>query len=535
MRSKFWQVALCAIVAMVWAANLAAQTAGRGTLSGLVTDSTGAAVPSASLMLTNVATGVVLPGKTSAVGLYSFISVIPGVYRLEVSSKGFQTAVRDQITISVDQADTINVSLSPGAENQTVTVSASEDIMASTSSTTAQLIDNQVINAVPLNARDIFQLVSLSPGVIPQDGNVTTIDSGRNQVSNFTINGAQQGTIYYLLDGSPLTIPENNQGVVIPALEPPLDSIEQFRMDLNTTPASIQTGAAGAISLVSKSGTNNFHGDGFVWIRPNGLGANDFFNKLNGAPIQDFHRYQWGGAVGGPIVKNKFFFFGDYEGTKQASGTSLTTTVPTAAEKTGDFSADTRVTLYNPFNFQRSNCGGNPSACPQPIPGNILSNAGLSINPIAQKYLQYWPAPTSSGNANTYHTNNFFAAGSSPEEDLKFDARLDDAISASKHLFGRVSIHREKDSSPNFFHNNFYGSHDNFDHDGNLAIGYDWTLSPTTLLQLRASGTRHYELDQPQGQLGFDMTTLGFSQDLASSSVIPAIPAIDLSGGGSVR
>ncbi len=523
MKSKFWQFALGVMIATVWTANLAAQTAGRGSLSGLVTDSTGAAVPSASVTLTNVATGVALPGKSSGVGLYSYISLIPGIYRLEVSCKGFERAVRDQITISVDQADTINVALRPGAQTETVTVSASEDIMASTSSTTAQLIDSEVINQVPLGARDVFQMVSLSPGVVPQDGNVSSIDTGRNQVSNFTINGAQQGTIYYLLDGSPLTIGENNQGVVIPALEPPLDSIEEFRMDLNTTPASIQTGAAGAISLVSKSGTNNFHGDGFVWLRPDGLDANDFFNKLNGAPIPDFHRYQWGGAVGGPIVKDKFFFFGDYEGTQQSSGSSTTTTVPTAAEKTGDFSADTAVTLFNPFDFEANNCGSNPSPCPQPISGNILSNAGLSINPIAQQYLQNWPAPTSAG-IGDYHQNNFFAAGSSPESELKYDARLDDTITAARHLFGRVSIHRESDSSTNFFHNNFYGASSNFDHDGNLLIGYDWTLSPTSVLQLRASGTRHYEDDRPKGQICYDMTQLGFPQSLASSSVLPAIP-----------
>ncbi len=150
------------------------------------------------------------------------------------------------------------------------------------------------------------------------------------------------------LDGSPLTIGENNQGVVIPALEPPMDSIEEFRMELNTTPASVQTGAAGVISLVSKSGTDSFHGDGFVWLRPDGLAKNDYFNKLNGVPLPDFHRYQVGRSVGGPIKKDKVFFFADYEGTKQASASQPTTTVPTAAEKTGDFSGDPGVPFTTP-------------------------------------------------------------------------------------------------------------------------------------------------------------------------------------------
>jgi hypothetical protein len=519
---------LGAILATVCAANLAAQVAGRGSLSGLVTDSSGAAVRAASVTLTNVDTGVASKGKTSASGLYSFVSLTPGSYRLEVSQSGFQTAAQNQITISVDQAEVINVSLKPGAQTETVTVSAAQDIMDTTSSTTGQLIGSDVIDRIPLVSRDVFQLALLSPGVIPQDGNVTSIDSGRDQVSIFTINGAQQGTIYYILDGSPLTIGENNQGVVIPALEPPLDSVEEFRMELNATPASIQTGAAGVISLVSKSGTDKFHGDGFVWIRPDGLDANNYFNNLNGVPLPDFHRYQWGGSIGGPIKKNKFFFFGDYEGTQESTGAQLTTTVPTAAEKTGDFSGDPGVTLYNPFNFGANCPSGAPSPCPQAIPNNMIT----SINPVAQKYLQYWPAPTNAG-VGQYHSNNFFAAGSQPETDQRFDIRLDDNITQAQHLFGRISIHRENSTSPNFFHNDFYAANTGFDHDGNLLIGYDWTMSSSTVLQLRGSATRHYEDSYPEGQLGYDMTQLGFSSGLASSSVLPGIPYIAFNGGGS--
>jgi len=393
MKLRFLRFGLGAVIAMAVTGNLAAQVAGRGSLSGLVTDPSGAAVTAASVTLTNVATGVVSKGKTARAGLYSFVSLVPGSYRLEVSHGGFENTVRDQITIAVDQAETVNVTLTVGSQTETVTVSAAQDIMDVTSSTTAQLIGTEVIDRIPLVQRDIFQLALLSPGVIPQDGNVTSIDSGRDQVSIFTINGAQQGTIYYILDGSPLTIGENNQGVVIPALEPPLDSVEEFRMELNTTPANVQTGAAGVISLVSKSGTDQFHGDGFVWLRPDGLDANNYFNNLNGVPIPDFHRYQWGGSVGGPIKKNKFFFFADYEGTQQATGAQLTTTVPTAAEKTGDFSGDPGVTLYNPLNFGANCPSGAPSPCPQPIPNNIIT----TINPVAQKYLPYWPSPTNAG------------------------------------------------------------------------------------------------------------------------------------------
>src|ERR1700722_3127997 len=150
MRMTFLRLGLGAILVIGCVANLPAQVAGRGSLNGLVTDSTGAAVRAASVALTDVATGVGLKSKTSASGLYSFVSLAPGSYRLEVSQNGFQTAVQNQITISVDQAATIKLALKPGAQTETVTVSAAQDIMDATSSTTAQLIGTEVIDRIPL-------------------------------------------------------------------------------------------------------------------------------------------------------------------------------------------------------------------------------------------------------------------------------------------------------------------------------------------------------------------------------------------------
>ena len=295
------------------AANLMAQVAGRGSLSGLVTDSSGAAVAGAAVTLTNIDTGVAMSGRTSGGGLYSFLSLVPGSYQLKVEQPGFRTAVQNKITIAVDAEQRVNMSLVPGGINEKMTITAVPDIVATTSSTTGQLITSDVIDRTPLITRDIFGLVQLVPGVIPQDGNPSSLDSQRNEVSNFTIDGAPQGTVYYMLDGSPLTIGENNQGVVIPAMQPPLDSVEEFQMETSVTPASVQTGAAGVISLVSKSGTNSFHGDVFGFARPDALASNDYFDRAAGQPTPDFHRYQWGGSIGGPLKKDKVFFFADYE------------------------------------------------------------------------------------------------------------------------------------------------------------------------------------------------------------------------------
>ena len=173
-------------------------------------------------------------------------------------------------------------------------------------------------------------------------------------VSSYTINGAIVGSVYYMVDGSPLGIAENNVAAIIPALEIPEDGVEETRVETQNTPASYQSGGAGVISLVSKSGADQFHGDAFGVFRPDVLAANEYFNKQsqlsqgqnNSSP--SFHRYQEGGAIGGPILHNKLFFFGDYEATQQQLfDGSNTFTVPTTAERTGDFSADT-FTIYDP-------------------------------------------------------------------------------------------------------------------------------------------------------------------------------------------
>ena len=207
--------------------------------------------------------------------------------------------------------------------------------------------------------------MQLSAGVTPANGApnssssfaIENISSGRPgvDVSSYTINGAIVGSVYYMVDGSPLGIAENNVAAIIPAMDIPEDGVEETRVETQNTPASYQSGGAGVISLVTKSGANQFHGDAFGVFRPDVLAANEYFNKQsqigNGTPntSPSFHRYQEGGAIGGPILHNKLFFFGDYEATQQQQfDGSNTFTVPTTAERTGDFSADSFTSMTRP-------------------------------------------------------------------------------------------------------------------------------------------------------------------------------------------
>ncbi|MGB7191416.1 MAG: hypothetical protein WBD10_14870, partial [Acidobacteriaceae bacterium] len=356
-------------------------------------------------------------------------------------------------------------------------------------------------------------------------------------VSSYSINGAIMGSVYYMLDGSPLGIAENNSATILPAMAIPEDAVEETRVETQNTPASFQSGGAGVISLVSKTGTDHFHGDIFGVFRPNTLAANEYFNKQNqlsgGTPNAppDFHRYQEGGAIGGPILHNKLFFFADYEATQQAlfDGSNIFT-VPTSAERTGDFSAD-NFTIYNPM------LPDNPDGTRQAFAGNIIQNP----NPIAVKFLSEMPKcnvpnPSTCDAATDGATNNLYVPGVDPSSAQKFDVRLDYNLSDKQHIFGRFSFARLSSSLVNAFGNEwdpFYAQ--NITNARNILLADDYTFNSNTVLQLRYSFTRHYE-DQSGDprQNGYDITSLGFPASLAAEEVYKTLPYVifDDVGGG---
>src|SRR5580704_16207020 len=331
--------------------------AGRGSISGLVTDPGGAVVTGAEVILRSPETGGTQRTVTSSAGLYTFISLNPGVYQVNASHEGFSKVQQDKVTVSVDQRTELNLVLKVGAITETLTVQAGAELVEASNSTVGSLIGSETIDRVPLLYRNVYDLVQLSAGVIPVNGSPNSSDSMQSvqnisvgrpgvDVSADTINGSLVGSVYYMLDGSPIGIAENNSAAIIPAMNIPEDGVEEVRVETQNTPASYQSGGAGVISLVSKSGANAYHGSAFGYFRPDVLAANEYFNKQsqisNGQPNTppSFHRYQAGGSIGGPILHDKLFFFGDYEYTTQAlyDGSNYFT-VPTSAERTGDFSA----------------------------------------------------------------------------------------------------------------------------------------------------------------------------------------------------
>src|SRR5580704_1297922 len=521
--------------------------AGRGAISGLVSDSSGAIISGAAITATEVGTGTKQTAVTTAAGIYSFVSLSPGAYDVSASQTGFETTVRKGVIVTVDQTTTANLSMKVGSVNEVVTVNETSSLVDTTNSTVGQLISSETIDRVPLLTRNVFDLIQLSPGVTPANGApnssssfaIENISSGRPgvDVSSYTINGAIVGSVYYMVDGSPIGIAENNVAAIIPALDIPEDGVEETRVETQNTPASYQSGGAGVISLVTKSGTNQFHGDVFGVFRPDVLAANEYFNKQSqvggGAPNTppSFHRYQEGGSIGGPILHNKLFIFGDYEATQQQQfDGSNTFTVPTSAERTGDFSAD-NFTIYNPL------VPDNPDGTRQAFPNNVIP----SPNSTGLMFLSKMPKcnvnPSTCDTDPNGTVNNFYQPGLDPTTAQRFDIRVDWTQSEKQRIFGRFSFDRLFTSTYNAFGNEWDLNYaQNVTNGRNILLADDLPLGQTTVLQLRYSFTRHYENQggDPR-QVGFDITTLGFPAALASEEVYKLLPFVifnDYNNGG---
>ena len=548
------RASFCACLILLFSGISAFAQAGRGSISGTVNDPGGALIPGAKVTLLNKATGVTQHTVTSSAGLYTFISLNPGEYQVTASQTGFTSVALEKVTVNVDQVTEVNIKLQVGTATETVTVTSTASLVEPSNSTVGSLIGSETIDRVPLLYRNVYDLVQLSAGVNAVNGSPNSSDSmesvqnisvGRPgvDVSADTINGAIVGSVYYMLDGSPIGVAENNAAAIIPAMNIPEDGIDEVRVETQNTPASYQSGGAGVVSLVSKSGTNRFHGDIFGVFRPNALSANEYFNKnfqlssgLSNTP-PSFHRYQEGAAIGGPIKKDKLFFFADYEDTQQNQYEGLKTyTVPTSLERAGDFS-HMGFTIYDPTKPDLA--GGTR----QPFPGNKIPNP----NPLGLLFLSKmpkcnYPNPATCDQATSDVSPNFAQPGLDPFNAHRFDIRVDWAKSERQRIFTRFSYDKLIFSTANVFPSGWDPDYaQNTTNGRNVLIADDLTLNSTTVLNLRYSFTRHYENQGNPTYSSTDITnlgsvngaTVGFPASLAAQQIIKQLPFIvfgDLTG-----
>jgi hypothetical protein len=377
--------AILALFVMVGAQGLFAQTGG-ANITGVVTDSQGAVVPGATVNATNIATGVVTPATTNGAGAYNIIQIIPGVYTITAAKEGFSTQVQNDYTLVAEQNAGINFTLQPGKVSEKVTVQAGAELVHTETAELGQTINEQSIVELPLNGRNPASLVLLTPGTVDlSPTNASFLQSYTtfpNEVAA-SVNGGRQGSTYYLLDG--VYNIDNYELVAAPFPNP--DATQEFSVIGNNFDPRFGFTSGGVVSIVTKSGTNNWHGDLFEFVRNGAFNAKDPFTHLT----DEVHRNQFGGSIGGPIIKDKLFVFGNYQGTIQHRfNSSSGVWVPSDAMRAGDFSGVCQHGftngLCNDRNPNPANTGNDPNqdfVNDQIWLANVNGNSGNKIT-VAQ-------------------------------------------------------------------------------------------------------------------------------------------------------
>jgi hypothetical protein len=471
------------------------------TVTGLVTDSTGNAMPNATVQLINVDTNVATKVTTNGDGLYRITGLVPGVYRAETSKEGFKRVIKDEIVLHVQDQVSLSFSLQVGSVTESITVEAGEPLLQTQTSSLSEAIEGRTVQDTPLNGRNVLNLVALVPGVVAQgsaSGNPIGNQSGLtnpNGWGNYQIGGGMSNQSATFIDGAPI----NTSYVNSVALVPSQDSIQEFRVETNNVTPEYGRFAGGVINLSTKSGTNSFHGTAYEYIRNKVLNANNFFNNSVGLPTPPFTQNQYGAAIGGPVKKDKIFFFGNWEGFSLRSATPSTFTVPTAAERDGDFSA-AGVNIYDPYSGSTANpirtqfmgCNGNQ-------PNVICSNR---IDPTSAVLLGLFPQPNLPG-----VTNNFAASPSIGGNSNQYNARGDWALSDKQKIFTRYTYWNGSQLSSSPFGNSTGSPVDDFiSH--NAVVGDTYILNSTTVMDFRLSYLR-FVFDTIPLSNGVDLSTFG--------------------------
>ena len=303
-----------------------------GTVSGTLADQTGAVLPGARVLLVDEEKGYQFKEQSDGSGRYLYRTIAPGVYRLTAEMAGFEKTVVTGIRVDVNQNVTANVTLKVAGSTQTVDVEAQSQVLDTQDATTGQVINRRFINDLPLIDRYVMDLTFLTPGVTEMD------DQCRNcGGTNFVSNGSRGATADILMDGASVTNFEPNGGVTQATYTPSAEAVDEFKVQQSNFSAEFGFSGASVINMVTRSGTNAFHGSGYDFIRNQVFDANNWFNNLYGIPIAPLRRNNYGGTLGGPILKNKTFFFFDWDGTRETTMSTSQAGVPSDAERGGDF------------------------------------------------------------------------------------------------------------------------------------------------------------------------------------------------------
>ncbi|MBV9759659.1 MAG: carboxypeptidase regulatory-like domain-containing protein [Acidobacteriaceae bacterium] len=533
-------------------------------MSGTITDSSQAVVPGAGVTLTDQQKGYQYRASTDGSGRYVFTSIPPGTYSVTAEVQGFDKAVLTNVTVNVSENASANLTLRVATTRQSVDVQSQSQTLSTEDAVTGQVINRRFINDLPLVDRYVLDFVELGPGINNMSDQNSVGDTGTNFVSN----GSRGASADVLMDGASITNFEPNGGITQVTYTPSAEAVEEFKVQQTNFSAEYGFSGASVVNMITRSGTNAFHGSAYDFLRNQITDANNWFNNEYGVPIPPVHRNNYGGTIGGPIIKNKTFFFFDYDGTRASSMATYQAGVPSAAERNGDFgelcaanggtfnsagvcsviagqlydpysgtfqtpdnqAAGAYRSAYIPFNnLTAYTSPGNPNLNGTPyqlaqVPGNL-------IDPVAQKMMSLFPLPNIAG-GNIY--DNWIGSGATPSADDKFDIRIDHRFSEKNQITFKYSQDLNSTSPYNCFKNftDPCGSGANSGSSHLFAINDTHTFSPTLLLTSTFGYTRGstlidaYNSSQNKDPLG----TLGFPSYLQSNG-FSGVPAIFIESG----
>lgn len=477
-------------------------------LQGVVTDTNGAALPGATVTVTNLGTSRATTSQSNENGEYTVTALSPGDYKVEVKQDAFKTTTQN-VTLEVAQVAGLDFKLEPGGVTEVIEITDSLPLVQTENSAIGTVIQGRQVTELPLNGRNFTQLATLVPGVtrgVPDGdasgarGNAETFRNGSTGGAVLSVNGLRPQANSFTLDGI-----DNNESLVNTIVVfPPAEAIQEFRVQTSIAPAEFGRAGGAVINTTIKSGSNEYHGSAFEFIRNDNLDARETFAPAR----QEFRRNQFGGTFGGPIIKDKLFAFGDYQGLRQFLPLQVDrASVPTALMRIGNFSELLPTTII------RDPVTG------LPFPGNIIPPD--RINPVGQNYLNAFPLPNAPGLRQNYITQR-----TQVQEFNDFDTRVDWNIRAADQFFGRFSYGQDNSITSSRLPTlpAGFGSGTNFNRTRSLALGETHIFGPNVINELR---------------LGYIRVNYGYSppfqdQTISADLGIPNANTSSLLGGGAL-
>lgn len=511
----------------LWVAIATAQET-RSTLTGLVTDTTGAIVPHANITVRNQDTGALSTVQSNGVGAYTIPFIMPGIYEVRVEITGFKTYVHSGLELRTGQILKENIALTVGEVSEAVTVYGGTPLIDTSTASLSDQLQGEELQDLPSNGRSPLGFAHMEFGVISKDKHAVGVTEPFNGQTtyDFSVGGGFAASNELMLNGAPdMSDSSRNYG-----FSPELDAVDTVKVDIFSSNAALGDTSGGFVNITTKSGTNQYHGTASEYYE--GSRPLTAVAHYVATPAASTHYHQYGGTFGGPVRlphlyngHDKLFFFYSLEGFWANGSTSTLTAVPTAAERNGDFSAllnDSGGQLYNPYGGSEDSSGNITRSA---ISGNKFSNSSLSVDSIAQKYLNMIPLPNYSGSTTTADgENNYNANAPETNRYLSNQLRVDYNLSTKNKIF--VDLHHSRDTInyDNYFHDALTGTSEQYLNEG-LQLDDVHTINSSTSVEGRIAFSRNGTHNEPTS-LGISSETMGFPSYLQANSQITAIPEV---------